>query len=176
MKIEDEDGKYNYYADIYVIRDLFSKVEIGETITFAQIEEVMKKPVDGSVYAAIHQAKILLESEDRMVFGNVRSVGYKRLTDSEIIESFELDRRRLRRRAQRAARRLTNINDYASLSNVQKITHQAGLGVLAAISRVAMPRTVEDVKKSVATLEAPTKSTHAPIGKILDIMRGNVKD
>lgn len=175
MIIEDDDGNYEYYSDVYIIRELFSKAEIGETITFAQISEVLNRKMDNSTYSAIHLAKLLLEKEERMVFGNVRSVGYKRLTDSEIIEAFEVDRRRLRRRAQRAARRLTNVNDYGSLSEIHKITHQAGLGVLAAVARVTAPRMIESVKEVVSPI-IPSKPNRVPIGRIIEIMMEKSKE
>ncbi len=173
MQIEDEDGRYEYYADVYVIRDLFAQAEIGETISFQQIADLLGRAVDGSMYGAIHQAKILLEKEDRMVFGNIRNVGYKRLTDPEIIESFEVDRRRLRRKAQRAARRLTNVNDYSTLSPENKIIHQAGLGVLAAVARVTAPKMLENVKDTVSPTISD-KPTQVPVGRILEIMRDRV--
>jgi hypothetical protein len=173
MIIEDDDGNFEYYTDVFIIRELFSQASIGETITFNQIEYALDRPMDDGAYASIHQAKILLEKEDLMVFGNIRSVGYKRLTDTEIIEAFEVDRRRLRTRAQRAARRLTNVNNYSNLSPEHKITHQAGLGVLAAVARVTSPRILESVKETVSPI-LPKNPTQVPVGRIIEIMREKV--
>ena len=175
MRIEDEDGHLEYCPDIYVVRDLLAQANIGDTITFHQIADALDRPMDSSAYGAIHQAKILLEKEDGMVFGNIRGVGYKRLTDPEIIESFEVDRRRLRRWAQRAARRLTNVNDYSNLSPEHKITHQAGLGVLAAVARVMAPKMLDNVKETISPI-LPENPKQVPVGRIIELMRAKVRE
>ncbi len=162
-------AEIEYIPDQQIIVDLFSGAAVGDVITFDSIADALghdRRKLTSSVHTAIYNAQLVLEQDYQMVFSNIRGVGYKRLSDEEIVDRFEYDRRKLRKRAQRAASRLLNVQDFRALSPERRLTHQAALGVLAAISRTSSPAMVEAVKEEVKTVD----SGKVPIGRILELM------
>lgn len=108
-KIGDNRGP-EMQQDIDAMLTLMRSTEVGSTITYAQFSAVVGRPIrstDRALRAAIKQ----LVSE-KIVYGNVISIGYKRLPDDEV--AGERARRRMLRpyrASRRALKELDAVND-----------------------------------------------------------------
>ena len=85
-------------------------------LSYEVIEKAMGQPID-HLRTALHSARRYLERDEGIVFECIRSVGYKRLTDSEKVESTKTFTRRIRRTANHGVTRLNTIEDRQALSN-----------------------------------------------------------
>ena len=69
----------------------------------------------------LHNARKYLERDEAIVFECIRGVGYKRLNDSEKVESTKTFTRKIRRTANAGVARINTIEDREALSNDEQL-------------------------------------------------------
>lgn len=162
--IEATGGKRPMFVmsvDTRVVYDRLKKAELGETITYADLGALLGREIDGG--DPIMQSALRSVENDGLVFGNVRSVGYQRLNDTEIVKSTEQDRLALRRKARRVVEKLSHVADFEALPNDLKVKHNAavsGFGAIAAILSPAKMKALEG-RIEVAQAKLPLAKTLA---------------
>lgn len=124
-----------------------SEVNPGQRITYGQLSELMGKKITGG-YPHLQHALKTLEREG-VIFANVRGEGYERLDDVGIVDTFEMERLHIRRKATRVMNRLTSVRDFNSLPNEKKVAHNAAVSGLSAISSMLHPRKMRNLEQAV---------------------------
>ena len=77
----------------------------------------------------------MLERDEGIVFGNVRTVGYRRLTDGEKVHSLDGFQRKIRRNASNGTQRAHTVSDRLALSNDEQLKLQLKEAAFMAISK-----------------------------------------
>jgi hypothetical protein len=120
---------------------------VGQTITFKALGDAISRPVEGGT-AALQSALHKALADDGMVFENVRTVGYRRLSDVEIVDASSRDVRTIRRAVKRSARKLA-LADPRKLTDEKRHEMHARISVMAAIGVASSTTTERAVLKAV---------------------------
>lgn len=145
----DKQSRFEMSIDTRTLYELLMKAEIGETVTFTAMSAALGHVVmggDPALQSALHHAF----NQDERPFANVRKVGYKRLTDAEIIASGDIETGAIRRRAKRAGKRLTFVEDFDSLTSGEKIKHNTFLSVFAAMAQITKASALKKIETEVS--------------------------
>lgn len=131
-------------------------VPVGEVWTFASMTTILgRKPNGGD--GSVQRALKYLCLQHGVEFENVRSDGYRRLSDQGIVGVLPRDRMRVRSVVKRSKIRMSNVQDYAALPNHAKLqhdTHAAVLGVMSALNSPKIIKAIEvDHARSKATVD-----------------------
>lgn len=132
-------------ADARLIYQRLRKAAPDEVVPYADLVAEVSRPLD-EIRGAIATAVRRLLRDDGRVFTNVRTVGLKRCTDTQIVDAATGDTDAIRRRARRGVERLTKVVDYASLPPAHQVEHTARMSVLGAIAMFARETSVERVR------------------------------
>lgn len=134
--------------DTRLLYQRLKEVAVGSDVTYPDLSKVVSRAVRGAdshLQAAIR----MCQTNDRIVFDNIRGVGYRRLNDEQIIDSATRDTDALRRRSRRAAKKLTMVNDFAALPSEKRIEHNARLSLFSAIAAMTKSGGVEAIRNEV---------------------------
>lgn len=112
--------------------EVMSSIQRGEIATYLALEKAMACSPQKGGRSNVNSARRYLQREHGMVFVAVFNVGYKRLTDTEIVKSSPEALTKSRRASRRAAHRLTCV-EYDDLSKEDKVAHQVHLSLFGAI-------------------------------------------
>lgn len=158
--------RFEIGIDTGILYNLLIATPVGGTVTYEQMTAAISRPVHGNtsnLQSAIRRAF----AQDGMVFDNISRVGYRRLTDAEIVEASKTDRTSLRRRAKRAGRKLFAVSDYNALPPADKVTHATSASIFGAVAsalKVSGIAAVENAVKA-AGKEIPVAETLRLFGK-----------
>ena len=132
--------------DAQLLIEHLRRVDIGATVTYAQLREVISTGVQaGRGKSALETARRKLRDDHNMVFDAVRSVGLRRLSDAETVEAGASYLGKVKRAARRGARVITAIKDFERLPDDVKIRHNAAMSALGAIEAVSSGRVVKAI-------------------------------
>lgn len=106
------------------------------TLTYERIEKEFGEGLD-ALRQTILNVRRYLERDEGIVFATVRGVGYKRLSDSEKVESASSFQRKIRRTAVRGVMRIDAVHDFAGLSNEDQLLATVRKTVFEAVQREA---------------------------------------
>lgn len=159
--MEEINGRPTFQVsiDTKLVVDRFKQAAVGEVVSFKALSEALGRKVEGDCPNVQSALRILLN--DHTVFENVRSIGYKRLNDVEIVGTAERDREALRRRAKKTVKRLSSVREFDKLPNDMKIKHNAamsGFGAIAAMLTTGRMKRLEE-KVEVAQQQLPLAKT-----------------
>ncbi len=139
--------EFTVSVDTTLIEKALAEVAVGERITYEEIEKICGRPITnlrGSIATALH----LVQRNKQIVFGSIRTVGYVRLSDFEIVDTYDKTRTRISRESRRAAKRIVCV-DYDALSKEKKVKHNAALSMLGAISNLASVGSVKRIENAI---------------------------
>lgn len=126
-------------ADVSRLRDRLSELAIGETVTFAQLEEVTGRDFKTKRRYLLVRAMDQLNAETGAVFESVFGVGYKRVPIEQAPNTGGRARRRIRKIAGRTMKRLANAaaraNDVPLPTMLKLMQEQSVLGAIQSLSR-----------------------------------------
>jgi hypothetical protein len=157
-----EEIMFEKSADTKVIEDLLRQVEVGESITYETISKAIGRDVRVYARPALQSARDSLIKED-FVFDTEIGTGLVRLDSAGIVDSIELDRKKLHRRAKKTLLKLS-IAKYDELDDETKRRHvamSAQMGALAMFSNKSASKKIE------SRVNAETKVL--PIGETLKL-------
>ena len=139
----------------------------GETVTYSELADLVGRPCHpgASGYGALFSARKIAERDDKIVFGAVRKIGLKRLTDEEIVGSGIAAVASIRRTAKRGAKRVA-CADYAKLDRDSQVQHNAHLSVLGALYQATKPSALRRVETQVQTAQE-----QLPLAKTLEAFK-----
>ena len=151
----DNSGKrptFEMSLDTRMALDRLRQAAVGDTVTFSDLSVALGREVDGGTPTV--QAALRKLERDGVIFGNVRGVGYQRLSDSAIVNTAEHERAALRRKARRVVHRLTSVADFDALPNDLKVKHNAAVSGFGAIASVLSPAKMKSLETSVEKAQA----------------------
>ena len=143
--------------DATQIAKALSAIPVGGEITHEAIAAMCGRSFD-RLRGAMATALGIVQREQRMVFASVRGVGYQRLNDAQIVDTFDQSSRRIRRIAARAAKKIVCV-DYENLPNNAKVKHNTALSIIGAMSEMASVGSAKRIEKRIA--ECGTELTAA---------------
>lgn len=152
-------------VDVRVVFDRLVQMRVGETITYADIKDLIGRDGQNGGRSVIASARRKALNEHRMVFEPVRNEGYKRLSDADIVNTAEHDMGKVHRATRRGARRIAVV-DFERLPNASKVKHNTYLSMFGAINAMTTGASVKALEKKVA-------ETHEalPLAKTLEVFR-----
>lgn len=154
MTTIDESGSpttrpdFQMSVDTRKIVDRLMVCGIGETVETAELTEMLGRDVRNGAAGCLYSALRHVERHHDLVFASVRGVGYKRLSDAEIVASGDSFVNRSRRNARRGYRRLGCVQ-FDKLPEDQKVKHQTFQSVFSALHSVSKSSAVKRVEVEV---------------------------
>ncbi len=134
--------------DATQIAKALSAIQVGGDITHEAIAAMCGRSFD-RLRGAMATALGIVQREQRMVFASVRGVGYQRLNDAQIVDTFDQSSRRIRRIAARAAKKIVCV-DYEKLPNDAKVKHNTALSIIGAMSEMASVGSAKRIERRIA--------------------------
>lgn len=150
--------------DTRIIYNRLNEAAVGEVVSFKALGDALGRKVEGNC-SHIQSALNRLLGEG-VLFDNVRKVGYKRLTDSEIVNTSEREREGLKRKARRAVKKLSCVSDFDALPNELKVKHNASMSGFGAIMAMMKPSGMRKLETAVQKA-----SQQLPLAKTLEAFR-----
>lgn len=161
--------------DVLLLAQRLQQVGPGETVSYSVLSKAIGRGVrsDEPGYGALTAARRRVQRDYRLVFGPVRGVGLKCLTDEEIVESGQYEVDGTRRRADRVMNRLGCVKDYDSLEPESKVNHNTMASVFAFIGNVLQAAPMKRLKGHVAKAKAqlPLAKTLLALGGTIELRR-----
>lgn len=136
-------------TDTKTIANLLRKAAVGDVVTYAEMNEAIRRDVTGPARGALEAARRIVLREHRMVFDCIRSSGLKRLADSEIVDLSDKAMDSIRRTAKRTARKLVCVN-YDDMPNDKKTKHNASLSMFGVISELSKNSSTKRLEAEIA--------------------------
>lgn len=142
-------------SDTKILESVLGEAKIGQMVTYEELSTAIGRDVRKFALPSLRSARRgLLKSKD-FVFGCESGVGLRRLNDSQIIDSAEDDRKRMKRAATRSLQKLSVV-DFETLPPVKKKQHTvaaAQMGAIAMFSSTSSRKRIEaSVNESKSTL------------------------
>ena len=153
-------NKFELAIDTTLLLHMFRKVKIGELITFEELGEVLKRPVN-SADPYVQSAKRIAQKEMQTVFYSDHGIGYYRLSDEEITTKVPNKLVVSFRRSCKRGKKLLSYARDELLSNEAKIrrnTSMAYIGVIEQASKKSSQLGLEE-KQRVSDTVLPIKDT-----------------
>lgn len=151
-------------VDAVALHRLMREARVGEVITYAQMTAALRRRVDSST-PELRTAMKMCEREDRMIFGAVRNEGYRRLSDTEIVDASDGQMTRSRKMARRASARL-GLVEFDRLPETHQIKHNAAMSIFGLVIASSNAGAVKKVTAAVAKSrrELPMAETIKALG------------
>lgn len=130
-------------ADARLITQHLQKIEVGQTVTYAALSALVSHPVDATT-GALRTALNRVLKDQGFVFACIIGVGFKRLSDAEIVAEGSHAAEAVRRKARRSVERQLKA-DFSSLSRDQQARFTAQVSVLASIAFMAGERQLDKI-------------------------------
>ncbi len=156
--------QFEVSSDTRFLLQTLEKAEPGETITYESMSEAIGRDVRRHALHALYSALRMVVKEHK-VFEAIPNVGYRRLTDSEIIKT-QADKgmSRIRRTAKRTALRVSSAQ-VANLNNNEKVQMNTQLSMMGAIAHMSRPSELKVLEEKVRA-----RADQLPIGETLSAM------
>lgn len=136
--------------DTRMLVDHFKAMPTGSTATYQELHALIGRDVQSAARSNVHSAIRHLLNNDSIVIACVRTVGYKRLADSDILGTGEQAINHIRRSARRGFQKVTAVQDYEALSADEKRRYNTLGSVLAMANHIAKGSSIKKVESKVA--------------------------
>jgi hypothetical protein len=137
--------------DVQMIYDRLHKAHTGDIVSYGDLTGLIGRDVQQAARYILLRALDLLRRDHNYVFGTVRRVGVKRLSDGEIVGAAASDVASIRRKARKAAAKLTCVGDYDALTADEHIRHNATVSLFGAIHSMTKRPQVKKLEAAVQT-------------------------
>lgn len=148
-----------------LLYDRLRNLQVGEMVSYAELSEIVGQDTQGEGRGALNSARRLALRDHDIVTDAVKNVGIKRLSGSEVVQSATATFSRVRRLAQRGARRLAAARD-EGLSTEEKARRDASMSALAIVKLMGKPKSVDRIAA------ANTSGGELPMARTLELFRG----
>jgi len=126
-------SNFELSLDTRTLIERLSKAVVGETVEYLELTGLIGRNIQADArYVLLSALNHCLN--DGLVFGTVRKVGVKRLSDIEIVGAGERALPAIRRTSRRAMKRLSQVQDFTAMPREKQQRHNAlasALGVIA---------------------------------------------
>ena len=135
-------------ADTKILESALSEAKVGDLITYEALSRAIGRDVRQFALPSLRSARHGLLKSKNMVFGVETGVGYRRLDDSQIVDSTEADRQKLKRAANRSIRKLGVVN-FDNLPPEKKKQHTVAAAQMGAIAMFSSKSTTKKIASNV---------------------------
>jgi hypothetical protein len=147
-----------------LLEERLRKSAVGDTIPYDELTEIASTDVrSGRGHSALNAARKNLSKHERIEFGTVRTVGIKRLNDSEQVAARNSGVAGIRRKAGRELQRLANV-DVAKLTPDELVTYHTTGTVYGLLKHASSAPSVKKIRGSVAQSQQ-----QLPLGKTFEL-------
>ncbi|TAL03529.1 MAG: hypothetical protein EPO08_03925 [Rhodospirillaceae bacterium] len=154
-------------VDSIFLYERLKQAAIGDLVKYEELSAIISRDVQNDGRHYLVTARRMALRRDRIVFGVVTNVGFKRLNDIEIVSTGENVTGRIRRLSRRGLHTITAVGDFAAMPNEVRIRHNAYASVFGAIAFATKEASVKRVKEAVGSSQA-----RLPIAGTLEAFRG----
>jgi len=134
--------------DTKILESVLEGASVGDLVTYEELSKAIGRDVRKFAQPSLCSARRGLLNAKRIVFGCETGVGLKRLNDEEIVHSSESDRRRMKRAATRAIKKLAVVN-FEGLSEELKRQHVVASAQLGAIEMFSGKNATKKIESKV---------------------------
>lgn len=134
-------------VDTRMIIAKLQECKIGEIITYEDLDKTIGRKTPPGI---LNTARKRVLSDNQIVFGTIRKVGFKRLSDSEIVDNSASTFNSIQRATKRERKKLISV-DFENLSSSSKIKHSATAATLAVINEIAKPKEQLKLESKIST-------------------------
>ena len=120
-------------ADTKILESVLAEAKVGDLITYETMSKAIGRDVREHALPSLRSARQGILRTKNMVFGVETGVGYLRLDDSQIVDSLESDRRRIKRAANRSLKKLSVV-EFSKLPEDKKKQHVVASAQVGAIA------------------------------------------
>lgn len=135
--------------DTKLIYERLASASVGDLIEYSELNDLVQRDIRNGAAGCFQSARRRVERLDGIVFGTVRGVGVKRLSDDEIVASGQAVIDKSRRAARRGYRRLGCV-EFDGLSAESKVKHNTYQSLFSALVAVTKPSAVKKVETKVS--------------------------
>lgn len=153
-------------VDTRLLVSLLSKAAVGETVSYAAMTEQLSRQMEGAD-SYLQSALRIVQRDHDIVFSVVRGVGYKRLSDAEIVAVGGTLPGRIRRMARKTVRTLAKARD-ENLSNAEIVQRNAAVSMAGTLAFIATDKAMRRLETAVQA----GGNHELPIGRTLDVFKG----
>ena len=152
-------------ADSKTLASVLNECEVGDVITYDVLNKSIGRDVRSDAKSAMICARKLVQRESQMVFDAVASIGFKRLSDDEIVDLSDKTRDQLRRATRRTVVKLHCVS-YEEMSKEKQTKHNTALSMFGVIGELATEKSIARLQRAVeSTQSLPTaKAALAALG------------
>ena len=134
--------------DTKILESVLGEAKVGDLITYDELSKAIGRDVRKFAQPSLSSARRGLLRDKHFVFACETGVGLKRLNDEEIVLSSESDRRRMKRAATRAIKKLTVVK-FEGLSEELKRQHVVASAQLGAIEMFSGKNATKKIESQV---------------------------
>jgi hypothetical protein len=135
--------------DVKTVYERLRKAAVGEAIEYSELESLIGRTVRERNAWLLLSARRRLLSQDGILFGVVRNVGVRRLTDSEVVAAGRDELSRIHRAALRGGKKLTSVQDYDGLSKPDQLLHGVTGSALAVLSYLTKEKQLKRIEAAI---------------------------
>lgn len=132
----DKEMNFEKSSDTKILESVLVEAKVGDLITYDELSKAIGRNVRVFAMPSLRSARRGVFSSKQFVFGVETGVGLRRLNDSQIVDTTESDRARMRRAANRSIKKLGVVN-FAELDEQHKRKHIVSSAQMGAISMFA---------------------------------------
>lgn len=150
--------------DAQLLAKRLRETTVGETVTYEEMHELIgRDPRQHGLYTALRE---LLR--DRLSFGCISGVGFKRLNDAEIVDKGSTNVKKINRMARRSIRVLAAA-DYESLPQEKKLKHNTSMTIYALAAASTGHESVKRIEHQVQDANSALPAGKAALAAIAGI-------
>jgi hypothetical protein len=135
-------------ADTKILESVLAEATVGDLVTYETLSKAIGRDVRAFALPSLRSARHGLLKSKNMVFGCEANVGYRRLNDSQIVDSAELDRIKMKRAANRSIKKL-GVVDFDNLPPEKKKQHTVASAQMGAIALFSGKNATKKIAESV---------------------------
>ena len=135
-------------ADTKILESVLAEATVGDLVTYETLSKAIGRDVRVFALPSLRSARHGLLKSKNMVFGCEANLGYRRLNDSQIVDSAELDRMKMKRAANRSINKL-GVVDFDKLPPEKKKQHTVASAQMGAIALFSGKNATKKIAESV---------------------------
>lgn len=152
-------------ADALRLAQYLRGIGIGEIVAYEKVTEIIGRDARSKGRPTLVSAEKIVQREHQIVFGTVRGVGIKRLSDDEIASLGIDGTRKIHRTARRTIKSL-GCADFSKMKNESKIRHNMAMSLLGVFYEITKSNGIKRIESAVAVTQ---KSL--PVSQTLEAFR-----
>lgn len=131
--MSEKPARFEASVDTRFLYDRMKKAQIGETIPYEELSDLIKRDVRHAARGHMQSARTMCERDDGIVFEAVQNVGLRRIGDSQMVDTAQSSLDHIRRTSRRIKQRLASVRDFNQLPAEKRFKHNALMSLAGAI-------------------------------------------